>query len=493
MTPCSISSRSLGSRAVRDLLGDLMDSAATRADYADVRHVHLRQEAIAMRNGELDELDAHDETGFGIRVRLGTAWGFAAVLGTDKDAAEQALARAFAVAEAQPRVGMSTLTPEAAPSGSYASSADVDPFTVSLDDKLELLAEADAALRVEMRVKVALAHLQSRTEHKLFASTDGTFCDQQLTECGAGLQATAVRGDEVQTRSYPTSHSGSVRQAGWEHAVALDLAGHAPRIAEEAAALLDAPRCPAGPTTLVLAGEQLGVQIHESVGHAVELDRVLGYEASYAGTSWVPADGIGSLRYGSESMSVTADATVTGGLGSFRWDDEGVEAQAIPIVREGALTGFLSSRESAAEAGLERSGGCARAEGFARQPIVRMTNVNLDPGDGGTLEELLADIDRGIYIDTNRSWSIDSQRLHFQFGGEAAWEIVDGRLGRLLRDPVYAGVTPTFWAGLDAVCSESEWRLISLTDCGKGEPGQVARVSHGCAPARFRDVKVGGV
>lgn len=468
-----------------------MDSAATRADYADVRHVHLRKEAIAMRNGELDELDTHVETGFGVRVKLGAAWGFAAARGTDKASAEQALRRALATAEAQPRVGRTSLARAATPTGSYTSATDIDPFTVSLDDKLELLAAADAALRDEPRVAVALAHLQARTEHKLLASTEGAFCEHLLTECGGGLEATAVRGDEVQTRSYPASHSGNVSQAGWEHAVGLDLAGHAPRIAEEAAALLDAPRCPEGSTTLVLAGEQLGVQIHESVGHAVELDRVLGYEASYAGASWVPADGIGSLRYGSEPMSITADATLAGGLGSFRWDDEGVEAQAIPIVRGGVLTGLLSSRESAAEVGLDRSGGCARAEGFARQPIVRMTNISLDPGNGGTLEDLLAGVDRGIYIDTNRSWSIDSRRLHFQFGGEAAWEIVDGQLGRLLRDPVYAGVTPTFWAGLDAVCSEGEWRLTSLTDCGKGEPGQVARVSHGCAPARFRDIQVG--
>jgi TldD protein len=241
----------------------------------------------------------------------------------------------------------------------------------------------------------------------------------------------------------------------------------------------------------VLGGEQLALQVHESVGHAVELDRMLGYEASYAGTSWAPVDGAGSLRYGSEAMSITADATLPGGLGSYRWDDEGVPAQPIAIVRGGVMEGFLSNRESAAEIGLERSGGCARAEGFARQPIVRMTNVNLDPGEGGSLDELLSGVERGIYIDANRSWSIDSRRLHFQFGGEAAWEIVDGQLGRLLRDPVYSGVTPTFWGSLDAVCSAGEWQLVSLTDCGKGEPGQVARVSHGCAPARFRDVQVG--
>jgi TldD protein len=476
---------------VHEVLSKLMDSAAGHADYADVRHVRLRHEAIAMRNGELDELDSHEEEGFGVRVRVGGRWGFAAMAGSNPAAAEEGLTRALAIAKAQPVAQSPRLASEQPVEGSYASPAEIDPFAVSLADKLELLAAADATLRAQPGVTVALAYVESRTEEKAFASTDGASYQQRTVECGGGIEATAVRDGDSQTRSYPASHSGGIAQAGWEHVEALDLVANAPRIAEEAVALLDAPPCPAGRTTLVLAGEQLGLQIHESVGHAVELDRMLGYEASYAGTSWVPADGIGTLRYGSEAMSITADATLPRGLGSFRWDDEGVLGQPIAIVREGVLQGVLSSRESAAEIGLTRSGGCARGEGFSRQPIVRMTNVSLDPGSGGSLAELLSGIDRGLLIDTNRSWSIDSRRLHFQFGGQAAREIVDGEVGRLLRDPVYAGVTPRFWASLDAVCSADEWRLTSLTDCGKGEPGQMARVSHGGAPARFRDVEVG--
>jgi len=325
----------------------------------------------------------------------------------------------------------------------------------------------------------------------VFASTEGALCEQRLTECGGGISAVAVDGDESQVRSYPASHGGHVAQAGYEHFLSLDLAGHAPRLAEEAQELLSAPACPHGRTTLILAGEQLGLQIHESIGHAVELDRVLGREASYAGTSFVPADGIGALRYGSEHVNVTANATDPGGLGSFRWDDEGVEGRAVPIVREGLLVGFLSSRETAAEIGLERSAGCMRAEGFARQPIVRMTNVNLEPGEAGTLEDLIADTRDGLLIETNRSWSIDDRRLQFRFEGEAAWEIKGGELGRLLRNPSYAGITPEFWGGCDAICSASERRLVSLLDCGKGEPGQMMRVSHGSSPARFRGVEVG--
>jgi TldD protein len=362
---------------------------------------------------------------------------------------------------------------------------------VPLEDKLAVLLAADAGLRTEPGVNLTRAQFSAFRTETVFASTEGALCRQLVTECGGGIGAVAVEGADSQTRSYPASHGGHVAEAGYEHFLELELPGHAPRVASDAVALLRAPACPRGRATLILAGEQLGLQVHESVGHAVELDRVLGREASYAGTSFVPADAIGSLRFGSEHVNVTADATTPGGLGSFRWDDEGVEGRPVPIIRDGVLAGFLSSRETASEIGLERSGGCMRAEGFARQPIVRMTNVNLEPGEAGSLDDLIADTDDGLLIETNRSWSIDNRRLHFQFEGEAAWEIEGGERGRLLRNPSYHGVTPEFWGSCDAVCSPAARELISLLDCGKGEPGQVMRVSHGAAPARFRDVEVG--
>jgi TldD protein len=476
---------------VRDLLQDLMDAAAMRAEYADARFVRTQSEHLSTRNGVVDQVASSDSEGIGVRVRVGGSWGFAAVRGTDKAGAEAALARALALADAQPPSRGAALVAEPPAVGSYESAAERDPFAVSLEDKLAVLAAADAGLRTEPEVALTLARYQAVRVHKLFASTEGALCEQLLTECGGGLAAEAVSGDESHTRSFPTLHGEHMEQAGYEHFLGLDLAGEAPRVAAEAVALLRAPDCPSGSTTLILAGEQVGVQLHESVGHAVELDRVLGWEASYAGTSFVPADGIGSLRFGSDQVNVTADATHPRGLGSYRWDDEGVEAHSVPIVREGVLAGFLSSRETAAEIGLDRSGGCMRAEGFSRQPIVRMTNVSLEPGEAGTLADLIADTDRGLLIDTNRSWSIDDRRLNFQFEGEAGWEIENGELGRLVRNPSYAGVTPRFWAGCDAVCSASEWKLHALLDCGKGEPGQMMHVSHGAAPARFRDVEAG--
>jgi TldD protein len=477
---------------VRELLQELMDSARSRAEYADARFVRTRTEHLATHNGALDALDSFESEGIGVRVRVGGAWGFAAVRGTERRDAEAALVRALEVAAAQPPARPAVpLAPEPPADGAWENEAGRDPFEVSLEDKLAVLFAADERLRAEPRVALALAHFRAATEEKVFASTEGALCEQRLTECGGGLAAVAVNGDRSQVRSYPASHGGHVVQSGYEHFLALGLPAEAPRVAAEAVALLAAPPCPSGRTTLILSGEQLGLQVHESIGHAVELDRVLGREASYAGTSFVPAAGIGTLRLGSEHVNVTADATSPGGLGSYRWDDEGVEGRPVPIVREGVLAGFLSSRETAAEIGLGRSGGCMRAEGFARQPIVRMTNVNLEAGSAGTLDELVADTAEGILIETNRSWSIDNRRLHFQFEGEAAWEIRDGRRGRLLSNPSYAGLTPEFWASCDAVCSPSEWRLVSLLDCGKGEPGQLMRVSHGCAPARFRDVEVG--
>ncbi|MBD0330817.1 MAG: TldD/PmbA family protein [Thermoleophilia bacterium] len=468
-----------------------MDGAASHADYADARFVDSIAERIATRNGRVEEVARSRSAGVGVRVRLGGAWGFAATRDGDRRSVERALDRALELARAQPAAPDARLVPEPPARGSFESPTGIDPFAVPVADKLDVLAAADDAMRGDPRLKVTSAHFLAFRDERLFASTEGALCEQRTSQCGGGIVAVASDDLESQIRSYPASFRGDVAQSGYEHFAGLDLAGNAPRVAEEAVRLLDAPSCPAERTTLILDGEQLALQLHESVGHAVELDRVLGSETSYAGGSFLSPADLDSLRYGSPLMNVTADATLDGGLGTFAWDDEGVPGRCVPIVREGMLRGFLSSRESAGTIGLDRSHGCMRADGFARQPLVRMTNVNLEPGDAGSLDELIAATERGVYMETNRSWSIDSRRLHFQFATELAYEIVDGRRGRLLKNPTYAGVTPRFWASLDAVCSAGEWRLWPILNCGKGEPGQTARVSHGTAPARFRDVQVG--
>jgi TldD protein len=477
---------------ILDLLTDLMDKAHGRCAYAEARHVARLEEALAVRAGDVEDFAATSAEGIGVRVRVGGGWGFAATRDVTVAGAEAALAEALAIAEAQPAGPATPLAPVECGRGHWASPHRVDPFDVSLEDKLAHLLAAEAAMRTgDERIVRTIAAMRAWRERKAFASTDGAACTQDLVATGAGIAAWATDGTELQTRSYPLAHGGLFAAAGWEHVLALDLQGHAPRVTDEALQLLRAPDCPEGVTSIVLDGEQLALQIHESIGHALELDRMLFHEASYAGTSWVRPEDLGGLHYGSELLNVTADATLAGALGSFGWDDEGVAASRYALIDDGVLRAALSNRESAAAIGLDRSGGCARADGFARQPIVRMTNVSIEPGGGGSLEDLVADTDEGLYLETNRSWSIDDRRLQFHFGTEIAREIRGGRLGRLYRNASYAGVTPQFWGSLDAVCGRGEWRLWGLTNCGKGEPGQVMAVSHGAAPARFRGVQVG--
>ncbi|MBT9160737.1 MAG: Metalloprotease TldD [Dehalococcoidia bacterium] len=260
-------------------------------------------------------------------------------------------------------------------------------------------------------------------------------------------------------------------------------------MASQAVELLAAPQCPSRVTTLIIDGSQLALQVHESCGHPIELDRVFGTEASYAGTSFLTPEKLGNFRYGSDVVNIVADATVPGGLGTFGFDDEGVAAQRIPIVKDGIFVGYLTSRETAARLD-QQSNGTMRASGWNRIPLVRMTNINLEPG-GWRFENLIADTDEGIYIETNRSWSIDDKRLNFQFGTEIGWEIKNGKLGGIIKNPTYTGITPQFWGSCDAVCDKAHWRMWGTPNCGKGEPSQMMHVGHGTAPARFREIRVG--
>ncbi|MDQ4006281.1 MAG: TldD/PmbA family protein, partial [Actinomycetota bacterium] len=292
-----------------------------------------------------------------------------------------------------------------------------------------------------------------------------------------------------QIRSYPSAHGGSSQQGGWEYVLALGLEREAPRVAEQAAALLRAPVCPAGVKTVVIDAEQMELQVHESVGHPIELDRVLRMEEAYAGTSFLSPHDRGSLRYASPNVTITADATLAGGLGTYGYDDEGVPAQRVTVVDGGEFRDFVSSRETAAVLG-ERSNGTMRADGWQNLPLIRMTNINLEPGEG-TLPELIGDTKDGIFMSTNTSWSIDDKRVNFQFGCEVAWRIRNGKLAEMYRNPNYTGITTEFWGSCDGVCGREEWTVWGTPNCGKGQPGQVARVGHGTAPARFRDVRVG--
>jgi TldD protein len=468
---------------VHDLCASAVDAARSDgAAYADARAVLRRAQSVLATNDRVDAVNDVESEGIGVRVLVDGAWGFACDRRLDEQGARAAAQRASAFARAAGGRHVNGLAPVDARSGSYSARVEIDPFSVSLHDKIELCLRATEALR-RPEVKVAEAYVRALREHKVLVTSEGVDVEQEIVECGAGIDATAIGDGLAQVRSYPSAHGGISSQAGWEFVASLALEREAPRVAEQAVALLRAPECPAGVTDVVIDAEQMQLQVHESVGHPTELDRVLGYEAAYAGTSFLHPGDLGGLRYGSELMNITADPTTAGGLGSFAFDDEGVPAQPQPIVREGVLVGWMGSRE----VGFP---GSMRADGWSRMPLVRMTNLHLEPGEG-TLADLIAGVDEGLYLETNKSWSIDDKRLNFQFGTQVAWEIRNGELGRMFRDATYTGITPRFWGSMDAVGGREEWRLHGLTNCGKGQPGQSAHVSHGASPARFRGVQVG--
>ena len=447
-----------------------------------------RSQVVGTRNRRVERLDDSESEGIGVRVLVGGAWGFACDRRLDTEGAEAVAHKACAFARAAPGGQSRELAPVEPARGEFRTAVERDPFEVSLADKVELCLRAEQAL-AHTDVKVTSASVRAQREHKVFVSSEGAAVEQELVECGGGIDAMAVRDGITQMRSYPSAHGGLSSQAGWEFVERIGLEREAPRVGEEAVALLRADPCPSGITTIVIDAEQMQLQVHESVGHPTELDRVYGTEAAYAGTSFLKPEDLGSLRYGSEHMNITADATTPGGLGSFAFDDEGVPAAREPIVREGVLSGFLTSRETAARIG-SGSGGSMRADSWSRMPLVRMTNLHLEPGEG-SLDELIGGVEDGIFLQTNKSWSIDDKRLNFQFGTQVAREIKGGKLGRMLRDATYTGRTPVFWGSLDAVAGPNEWRLHGLTNCCKGQPGQHAHVSHGASPARFRNVQVG--
>lgn len=482
---------------MKTLMDRALDLARLRgAQYADIRVVGNRTESMAVKDGIVESLNNSDSIGFGVRVLAGGAWGFASSRDLAADEVERVTTLAFEIANASSLVRGETveLGPPVNSQGTYQTPVKIDPFGVSLEEKLNLLLAADAEMArangMGGGLRARRSNLTFIREQKWFANTEGAFTEQTIYEAGGGIQATAVGDGEVQARSYPSSFGRQQVTAGWEAVQSWDLAGNALRIGSEAIALLTADRCPSDITAdIILGGDQLALQVHESCGHPIELDRVYGTEAAYAGTSFLTTEKLGTFQYGSEVVNLTAESLRPLGLGTFGWDDEGVPAQSTPIVRNGLFMGYLMSRETASKLG-KVSNGCMRASGWNRIPIIRMTNVSLEPGTW-ELDDLIADTSYGFLMETNRSWSIDDKRYNFQFGTEIGYEIKNGKLGRMLRNPTYTGITPEFWNSCDAICNEKYWTMWGTPNCGKGQPGQVAHTGHGAAPARFRNVRVG--
>jgi TldD protein len=483
-----------GEAGVLDVVRRAVEVArAAGADYADARWVLEETESLSVKNQEMEGIDRSRSAGVGIRVLVNGYWGFAATARSEDDEQLELTARlAVDIARAAARlpadpVELVDVEPVTA---TWETRLQEDPFTVSLEEKVSLLMEASRRMQEVEGLAFAQAMLDFYRRRQAFASSEGAAIEQIVTHSGGGIEAVAVGEGELQRRSFPNSFRGHLAAAGYEHIRGLSLVEEAERVAAEAVELLSAPDCPSEETTLILDGPQMVLQVHESIGHPIELDRVLRMEEAYAGTSFLSPEDRGRLQYGSDAITVTADATLPSGLGSFGYDDEGVPAQRIPVIEEGRFRNFVSSRETAAAIGEPVSNGTMRADGWQNLPLIRMTNINLEPGEG-TLAELIADTKDGIFMSTNTSWSIDDKRVNFQFGCEIAWRIKDGKLTQMYRNPNYTGITTEFWGSCDAVCGPEEWTVWGTPNCGKGQPGQTARVGHGTAPARFRGVRVG--
>ena len=475
-----------------DVARAAVDAArAAGAGFADARVVAIESESLTVRNQEMEGIDRSSSQGLGIRVLLDGYWGFAATARLGEGEIHRTAELATRIAKAASRLPREPVTLAAVEpaTGRYQTPMQQDPFTVPLEEKIALLMEATRRVQAVDGVTFAEGGIDLFRSRSWFASSEGSAIEQTIVHSGAGIDATAIGDGEMQRRSYPNAFRGHIAAAGWEHIAKLGLVEEAERTGAQAVELLSAHECPSEVTTLVLDSGQVELQIHESIGHAVELDRVLGMEEAYAGSSFVTPDDRGRLRFASALVSITADATLPGGLGTFGWDDEGVPAQRFPVIENGVFENFISSRETASVLGLP-STGAMRADGWQSLPLVRMTNISIEPREG-TLADIIGDTKDGVFMATNRSWSIDDRRMNFQFGCEIAWRIHDGKLTQMYRNPNYTGITPEFWGRCDAVGGREDWTLWGTPNCGKGQPTQTARVGHGCAPARFRDVQVG--
>jgi TldD protein len=471
-----------------DVIEEVLDIVTGEGAYGDIRIVERQRENIEVKNETIERLENVVDTGAGIRVLLNGAWGFASSSTVERDELRKKARLAVKIAKASAKLKKKdvVLSETEICEDTYQTKSKKDPFAVPLEEKIDLLMDAVAQMERE-KIAVRMGTMRTLREKKTFASTEGAQITQEITEVGSGITAVAVKPGEMQKRTYPTSFGGDYHTEGYEFIEEMDLVGNAGRVADEAVRLLDAEQCPSKKTDLIIDTSQMVLQIHESCGHPTELDRVFGTEANYAGTSFLTTDKLNTFRYGSDLVTITADATIPSGLGTFGYDDEGVKAQKTYLVKDGIFSGYLTSRETAYEID-QRSNGAMRADGWSKLPIIRMTNINLLPGDY-TKEELIEETKEGLYVETNKSWSIDDKRLNFQFGTEVGYTIKEGELDTLVKNPTYTGITYEFWRSLAAV--GNDWHMWGVPNCGKGQPGQAAHVGHGVPTAKFESITVG--
>ncbi|MCF3177845.1 TldD/PmbA family protein [Streptomyces sioyaensis] len=482
----------------------LADAALARAralgaDHADFRLERIRSAAWRLRDARTSGTSDTTDLGYAVRVVHGGAWGFASGVDLTMDAAARVAAQAVAMAKLSAKVIRAAGSDERVelaaepvhPDRTWISSYDINPFDVPDAEKTGLLADWSARLLAAEGVSHADASLLTVQENKFYADTAGTSTTQQRVRLHPQLTAVAVDPvsgdfDSMRTLAPPVGR-------GWEYLTGdhYDWDGELARIPEHLAEKMRAPGAEAGAYDLVVDPSNLWLTIHESIGHATELDRALGYEAAYAGTSFATFDQLGKLAYGSALMNVTGDRTAEHGLATIGYDDEGVAAQSWDLIKDGTLVGYQLDRRIAQLTGFSRSNGCAYADSPDHVPVQRMANVSLQPApDGPSTEELISGVDRGIYVVGDRSWSIDMQRYNFQFTQQRAYAIRNGRLAGQLRDVAYQATTTDFWGSMTAVGGPQTYVLGGAFNCGKAQPGQVAAVSHGCPSALFREVNI---
>ncbi len=470
----------------RSVLTDLVEAAsARRAAYADARAVEREQETVSIKDGAVESVARASDRGVGFRVLANGAWGFAATDRIDAVPLRALVDEAFRRAEASAAVRRRpvTLAAVAPQRGEYHTTLRRDPFTVPLAERIEHLREVDAS-SIGPNVKARRSSVAAYRTRKHLVTSDGTDVAQEIVETGAGLSVLAVKAG---AKPAQRSDSRLTRQAGWEYVEHLDLVARAKRYRDDAEATLDAPLATKRPTTLVFAPEFLALLVHESCGHPTEADRLLEHEVAFAGTTFLWPRDRGALRYGSPHVSMSADATVPGGMGTFGWDDDGVPAMKTKLVDKGVFVGYLTSRETASALGLPIAIGSARAEGWQHFPIVRMVNVSLDPGTT-SYANLLRGVDSGLLLEAPASYSLDDKRQNFHFSTQAARVIRSGALEGYVRGVAFQSLTPAFWVRCDGVADD--WELHGFLSCAKGEPLQLMRVGHGAAHARFRDVPI---
>jgi TldD protein len=461
------------------------------ATYADYRQEEITQQGITITDGKPELVNRTYSKGFAVRIIAEGAWGFAADSIVSESSIRNVVAQAIQIAKASAMINKSAIELSDRPvvEDNYITPIEKDPFAIPLAEKVERLTELEMLMRVDSQITTTSAFMTFTRNKKFFASLDGSKITQEIYQSGCGASCGVVKSHRERTeRSYPTP-GGQWICGGYEVVDQFDFENGLPQIASETIALLTAKECPEKEMDLVLSSDLVSLQIHESVGHALELDRVFGYERNFSGVSFATPEKLGNFKYASDTVTFLCDSSFPGGLATYAYDDDGVKTKPVKLIDKGLLVNYLSDRETAGRIG-KQSTACCRAAGWKNVPIVRIPNILLLAGDK-TFEEMISEIDEGIYISSPNSWSIDDNRDGFRLGGEIGWEIKNGKLGDMVKSPAYSGNTVDFWKSCDAIGNQDTWTLWGTPNCGKGQPGQNARTAQGTSPCRFRRVKIG--